>query len=79
MRYYASQKATPGYWGYFHVLENQGAGVGGVFSAIWCEWLSGLCHCHQSYLGAQLVIETQPFQVTFGPKIDRPNVVINIR
>ena len=68
-----------GYWEHFHILENLGAGVGRVFSGVWLEWLSGLYHCHQSPLGTQLVIETQPFQVTFGPKIDRLNVVINIK
>ena len=67
-----------GYWGHFHILENLGAGVGRVFSTIWSEWLSGLCHCHQNPMGTQLV-ETQPCQVPFGPKIDRSNVVINIR
>ena len=86
MRYYASLKATTvsryncfGYWGHFHTLENLGAGVGRVFSAIWGDWLSRLCHCHQSSLGTQLVVGIQPFQGTFGPKIGRSNVVINIR
>ena len=54
MRYYASLKAT----------------TVRVFSAIWGEWVSVLCHCDESPLGTQLGVETQPLQVTFGPKID---------
>ena len=86
MRYYASLKATAvssynclGYWGHFHILENLSPGVERVFSTIWGEWLSGPCHCRRSSLGTQLVIDTQPFEVTFGPKVDRPTIVINIR
>ena len=52
---------------------------GTVFSAIWNEWVSGLCHRDQSPLGTQLRVETQPLQVTLGPKSDSPNVMINIR
>ena len=55
MRYYASLQATPvsnynciGKWCHFHILENVGAILGRVFSAIWDELLSGLCHCDQS-------------------------------
>ena len=66
------------YWRHLHILEKLGASVGRVFSAIWCEWLSGLYHCDQSPLGTQLHVETQPLQATFGPKIDSPNAAINI-
>ena len=48
-----------GYWGYFHNLENLGTSLGRVFSAIWGDLLSGLCHCDQSLLGTQLGAETQ--------------------
>ena len=65
--------------GHYHISEKQGASVGRVFSAISGEWLSGLYHCDQSPLGTQLLVETQPFRATFGPKIDSPNARINIR
>ena len=59
MRYYASLKTTTvssyncfGYWDHFHVLENLGASLGRVFSAIWGDWLNELCHCDQSPLGS---------------------------
>ena len=85
MRYYASLEATTkssyncfGCWGHLPILENLGASLGRVLSAIWGEWLSGLCHCYQSPLGTQLGVETQPLRVTFGPKIDSPNAVINV-
>ena len=68
-----------GYWGHFHILEKLGASLGGVFSAIWGKWLSGSWHRDQSPLGTQLGVETQPLPVTFGPKIDTPNVAINNR
>ena len=58
-----------GYWAHFHILENLGASLGRVFSAIWDELLSELCHCYQGPLSTQLGVETQPFQVTFEPKI----------
>ena len=86
MRYYASLKDTTvssyncfGYWGHFHILEKLGASLGRVFSAIWGEWVNGLCHCDQSPLGTQLGVETQTLQVTSGPKIDSPNAMIIIR
>ena len=86
MRYYASLKATTvpryycfGYWGHFHILEKLGPSLGTVFSAIWSEWVSGLCHRNQSPLGTQLRVEIQPLQATLGPKSDSPNVMINIR
>ena len=68
MRYYASLKITTvsSYYcfvsigGHFHISEKLGASVGRVFSAIWGEWLGGLCHCNQSPLGTQLHVETQP-------------------
>ena len=76
MRYYASLKATKvssyncfGYWGHFHILEHLVASLVRVFSAICCEWLSGLCHWDQSPLGTRLVVETQPLRVTFGAKL----------
>ena len=50
------------------------ASLGRVFSTAWDESLGD-----QSPLGTQLAIETQPLRVTFGPKIDGPNAVINIR
>ena len=85
MRYYASLKATTmssyncfGYWKHFQILEKLGASLGRVFSAIWGEWISELCHCDQSPLGTQLGVETQPLQVTFGPKIDSPDAIITI-
>ena len=59
-----------GYWGHPHILENLGTSLGRVFSAIWSEWLSGLCLCDQRPLGTQLGVETQTLLVTFGPKID---------
>ena len=67
------------YWGHFHISEKLGASVGRVFSAVWGEMLSGLYHCDQSPLGTQLHVETQPLRATFGPKIDSPKAVINIR
>ena len=86
MRHYASLKATAvssyncfGYWGHFHILEKLGATLGRVFSAIWGEWVNGLCHCDQRALGTQLGVETQPLRVTFEPKIDSPNAMIKIR
>ena len=86
MRSFSSLKATAvssyncfGYWGHFHILEKVGASLGRVFSAIWGEWISGLCHCHQSPLGTQLGGQTQPLRVTFGPKIGSPSAMINIR
>ena len=68
-----------GYLGHFHILEKVGASLGRVFSAIWGEQVSELCHCNQSPLGTQLGVETQPLQATFGTKIDSPNTMINIR
>ena len=86
MRYYASLKTTTvssyncfGYWGHFHILENLGATLGRVFSAIWGEWVNGLCHCDQSPLGTQLGVETQPLRVSFGQKIGTPKAMISIR
>ena len=52
---------------------------GEYFFAICSEWVSELCHCDQSPLGTQLGVETQPLRVTFGPKIDSPDAMINIR
>ena len=82
MRYYASLKDTTvssynclGYWGHFHILEKLGASLGRVFSAIWGEWVNGLCHCDQSPLGTQLGVETQTLRVTFGPKIDKEQIM----
>ena len=49
-----------GDWRHFHILEKLGSSLGRVFSAIWGEWVSGLCHCDQSPLGTQLGVETQP-------------------
>ena len=76
MRYYPSLKATTvssyncfEYWRHFHILEKLGASLGRVFSEIWNEWVSGLCHCDQNPLGTQLRVETQPLRVTFGPKM----------
>ena len=68
-----------GYWGPFHILEKLVASLGKVFSPIWSEWVSVLCHCDQSPLGTHLGVKTQPLQVTFGPKIDSPNAMINIK
>ena len=86
MRYYASLKDTTvssynclGYWGHFHILEKLGASLGRVFSAIWGEWVNGLCHCDQSPLGTQLGVETQPLRASFGPKIDSPDAMANIK
>ena len=83
---YASLKTTTvlsynciGYWEHFYILEKLGASLGRVFSAIWGEWVSRLCHCDQIPLSTQLGVETQPLWVTFGPKIDSPDAVINIR
>ena len=72
---YAENEAETsfGTWGNFHILQKLGAGLGRVFSAIWGEWVSTLCHCDQSPLDTQLGVETQSLQVTFGPKIDSPN------
>ena len=67
-----------GYWRDFHTLEKLGASLGRVFSAIWSEWISGLCHCDQSPLGMQLGVETQPLQVILGPKTDSPDAMITI-
>ena len=58
-----------GHWEHFHIFEKLGASLGRVFSAIWVEWVSGLCHCDQSPLGAQLEVETQLLRVTFWRKI----------
>ena len=60
-------------------MEKLGASLGRVFPVIWGEWVSGLCHCDQSPLGTQLGVETQPLRVTFGPKSDSPDAMINIR
>ena len=86
MRYYASLKATTvssyncfGCWGHFHILEKLGATLGRLFSEIWGDWVNGLCHCDQSALGTHLGVETQPHRVTFEPKIDIPNAMINIK
>ena len=86
MRYYASLKDTTvssynclGYWGHFHILEKLGASLGRVFSAIWGEWVNGLCHCDQSPLGTQLEVETQPLRASFGTKIDSPDAMANIK
>ena len=49
--------------------EKLGPSLGRVFSAIWGEWVSWLCHCDQSPMGIQLGAETQPLRVTFGPKM----------
>ena len=65
--------------GTFSISEKLGAIVGRVFSAIWGEWLSGLCYCDQGPLGTQIHVETQPVRSTFGPKIDSPNAMINVR
>ena len=86
MRYYAILKATTvsnynrsRYCRHFHILEKLGASLGRIFSAIWREWVRELCHCDQSPLGIQLVVETQPFRVRFAPKIDIPDAMINIK
>ena len=93
MRHLASLKATImqatittvssyncfGYLGNFEILEKLGASLGRVFSANWGEWVSGLCHSDQSPMGIHLRVKTQPIRVTFGPKIDSPNAMINIR
>ena len=68
-----------GYRGHFHILEKLGGSLGRVSSAIWGEWVSGLCHCDQGPLGTQLGVETHSLRVAFGPKIDCPNAIINIR
>ena len=47
--------------------------------AICGEWVSGLYHCDQSPLGTQLGVKTQPLEVTFGPKIDSLDAMINIK
>ena len=65
--------AVLGIEGHFHILDKLGAGLGRVFSAIWGDWVSGLCHCDQNLLDIQLGVETQPLGVTFGPNIDSPN------
>ena len=86
MSYYASLKATTassynrfGYWRHFHICEKLSSSLGRVFSAISGEWVSGLCHCDQGPLGMQLGVETQPLEVTFGPKIDSLDAMINIK
>ena len=58
-----------GYRGHFHILAKLGASLVRVFSEIWGEWLSGLCHCDQSPLGTQLGVETQTLRVIFGSKL----------
>ena len=84
--YYTSLKATTvssynfcGYCRHFHILEKLGTSLGRVFSAIWGEWVSGLCHCDQNPLSTQLGVEIQPLRATFEPKIDSPDAMINIR
>ena len=86
MMYYTILEATTlskyncfGYWGYFHILEKLGVSLGRIFSTVWGGWVNGLRRCDQSLLGTQLGVETQPLRVTFGPNIDSPNAVINIR
>ena len=86
MRYYARLKATTvssyncfRYCRHFHILKKLGACLGRVFSAIWGEWVNGLCHCDQSPLGTQLGVETQPLRASFGPKIDSPDAMANIK
>ena len=65
--------------GTFPLFEKLGASLGRVFSAIWGEWLSGLRHYDQSPLGTQLDADTKPLPLTFGPKLDSRNAVINIK
>ena len=85
MSYYTSLKATAGsrftcfrYWGHFHILEKLKASLRRVFSAIWGEKLGWLRHCNQTLLGTQFSVEIQLLSVTFGPKINSSNAVINI-
>ena len=68
-----------GFRGISTIYEKLGARLGRVFSAIWGQWVSGLCHCDQSPLVTQLGVETQPLRVIFWPKVDHSNAMINIR
>ena len=86
MRYYASLEATTvssyncfGYWKHFHILKKLSGSLCRVFSAIWGEWVTGICDFDQSPLDTQLGVESQPLRVTFRPKIDSPDAMINIR